>query len=74
MKKKKKAQDDIENLNPYQVDKLSKIPSWIIIAILKYWAAAAAVFFILIGGLDIGIDFSQIEDQAHATAQSSLEC
>lgn len=73
MKKKKEALDDIEELNPYQVDKLSKIPSWIIIAILKYWAAAAAVFFILIGGLDIGLDFSQIEDQANATAQSSLE-
>ncbi len=72
MKKDKKAQDEIEEFNPYQVDKLSKIPSWIIISILKYWAAAAAVFFILIGGIDIGIDFSVIEDQAKATAESSL--
>lgn len=73
MKKTKKAEEnEIEELNPYQVDKLSKIPSWILIGILKYWAAAAAVFFILIGGIDIGIDFSVIEDQAKATAESSL--
>ena len=73
MKKEKQAIDkEIEEYNPYQIDKLSKIPSWIVIGILKYWAAAAAVFFILIGGIDIGIDFSVIEDQAKATAESSL--
>ncbi len=74
MKKNKEREvDDVEDLNPYKVDKLSKIPSWITINFLKYWAAAAAVFFILIGGIDIGIDFSEIEDQANATAQSSLD-
>lgn len=31
--------------NPYQSDKLAKIPSWIKILLLKYWAAAAAFFF-----------------------------
>ena len=72
MKKDKKATEEIEEYNPYQIDKLSKIPSWIVIGILKYWAAAAAVFFILIGGIDIGIDFSVIEDPAKATAESSL--
>ena len=73
MKRDKKAlEDNIEELNPYQVDKLSKIPSWIIINVLKYWAAAAAVFFILIGGVDIGIDFSQIEDIANSTTDSTL--
>ena len=35
-----------EDINPYELDKLSKVPSWLIILILKYWAAAAAVFFI----------------------------
>ncbi len=58
---KKANQDDIENLNPYEVDKLSKIPAWLIIILLKYWAAAAAVFFMTIGGLDIGIDVSTVE-------------
>ena len=55
---KKESKDDIENLNPYEVDKLSKIPAWLIIILLKYWAAAAAVFFMTIGGLDIGVDVS----------------
>ena len=59
---KKANQDDIENLNPYEVDKLSKIPAWLVIILLKYWAAAAAVFFMTIGGLDIGIDVSSVEN------------
>ena len=56
---KKKANQSQENINPYEVDKLSKIPSWIIVVFLKYWAAAAAVFFIAIGGTDIGLDWSE---------------
>lgn len=56
MSKKKEKNNDV---NPYEIDKLSKIPSWLIIFLLKYWAAAAAVFFMTIGGLDVGIDFSQ---------------
>lgn len=55
----KKKKENIDEINPYEVDKLSKIPSWLIIFVLKYWAAAAAVFFTIIGGLDIGIDFSK---------------
>ncbi len=56
--KKKESKDDIENLNPYEVDKLSKIPAWLVIIFIKYWAAAAAVFFMTIGGLDIGVDLT----------------
>lgn len=61
--------DDVENIEPYEVDKLSKIPSGIILTFAKFWAAAAAVFFILIGGIDLGINFSKettdvIEDMA----------
>ncbi len=59
--KKKERQDDIENLdnlNPYELDKLSKIPAWLVIVFIKFWAAAAAVFFMTIGGLDIGISLS----------------
>ncbi|MGM9969883.1 MAG: hypothetical protein ACI35S_05750 [Anaeroplasma sp.] len=61
MSKKKRFEAE-EEFNPYEVDKLSKIPSGIVVIILKYWAAAAAVFFLLIGGLDIGLDFSVIEN------------
>ena len=55
----KKKKENIDEFNPYEVDKLSKIPSWLIIFVLKFWAAAAAVFFTIIGGIDIGIDFSK---------------
>jgi hypothetical protein len=61
--------EEVEGLEPYQVDKFSKIPAGIILTFAKFWAAAAAVFFILIGGLDLGIDFSKdtadvVEDMA----------
>jgi len=56
---KKKANQSLDDINPYKVDKLSKIPSWIIVVFLKFWAAAAAVFFIAIGGQDIGLDWSE---------------
>ena len=55
-----KKKDDIEEINPYQVDKLSRIPSWLIILLLKFWAAAAAIFFMGIGGVPI-INFSEKE-------------
>ncbi|MBR6071295.1 MAG: hypothetical protein IKP77_00500 [Acholeplasmatales bacterium] len=56
--KKKADQNNIDELNPYELDKLSKIPAWLIIILLKYWAAAAAVFFMAIGGLDVGVDLT----------------
>lgn len=56
---KKKADQSQKELKPYEVDKLSKIPSWIIVIFLKFWAAAAAVFFIAIGGSDIGLDWDE---------------
>ena len=42
----KKDVQDINDVDPYKVDKLSKVPSWLIVLILKYWAAAAAIYFI----------------------------
>jgi hypothetical protein len=57
-----KKDKDVNNVNPYELDKLSKIPSWLIIILLKYWAAAAAVYFGLIGGVSIGLDFSNWDD------------
>jgi hypothetical protein len=54
-----KKEKDVNQINPYELDKLSKIPSWLIIIFLKYWAAAAAVYFGLIGGVSFGLDFSE---------------
>lgn len=52
---KKDSKEDISEKKNI-VDKLSKIPSWIIILLLKYWAAAAAIFFSVISsdGLNLG--------------------
>lgn len=58
MKKKNNTDNDIE-IEELPGSKISKIPSWILIFIIKYWAAAAAVFFIIIGGSDIGFDFTK---------------
>lgn len=71
---KKKKDFEKESINPYEVDKLSKIPSWIVIIFLKYWAAAAAVFFMIIGGVDIGLDFSKMisENPADTARISSV--
>ena len=60
---KKKVQDeniDINEYNPYEVDKLSKIPSVIKIIFLKYWAAAAAVFFMVVSNFIV--DFSTFDE------------
>ncbi len=58
---KNKVKDEIQDERPYKVDWLSKIPPWIIVLLLKYWAAAAAVFFSAIGGIDIGLSFDDPE-------------
>ncbi|MBD5390458.1 hypothetical protein HDR67_00380 [bacterium] len=52
---KKDSKEDISEKKNI-VDKLSKIPSWIIILLLKYWAAAAAIFFSVISsdGINLG--------------------
>ncbi len=39
-----------KELRPYKTDKLSKVPSWVKILFLKFWAAAAAFYFVGIGG------------------------
>lgn len=69
----KKVKDNMQEQNPYKVDKLSKIPSWLIILLLKYWAAAAAIFFSIIGGLDIGIDIGSAETDSVSAAITSIE-
>ena len=68
-KNRTEVEENVEDFEPYQVDKFSKIPAGVILTFAKFWAAAAAVFFILVGGLDLGIDFSKetadiVEDMA----------
>lgn len=58
-KNRTQENENLDEINPYQVDKFSRIPNGLIITFLKFWAAAAAVFFILIGGRDLGLDFSK---------------
>ncbi len=61
----KKEVQDINDVDPYKVDKLSKVPSWLIVLILKYWAAAAAIYFI---GMDtFVINWSETDQMAAKT-------
>lgn len=46
--KKKKEELKKNEQNPYQSDKLAKIPSWFKILLLKFWVAAATFFFFAI--------------------------
>ena len=62
MSKKVKDESQQEQQNVYKMGAFSKLPSWFVSLLLKYWAAAAAVFFSVIGGLDIGLDFSATPD------------
>ena len=64
--------DSQQEQNVYKMGKLSKIPSWLIFLLLKYWAAAAAVFFTVIGGLDIGLDFSQVPEDQYTAIVTDL--
>lgn len=62
---KKKVKDKLDNnsidIDPYELDKMSKVPSWLIVLLLKYWAAAAAVFFIANGGTDLGFEWTNTD-------------
>ncbi len=60
-KKDNNIEQDYDDINPYKSDKFSKIPSWILIFILKCWAAGAAVFFIGMGGTEIGLNYANID-------------
>ena len=52
--KRNKVKDENMDINPYEVDKLAKVPSWIKILLLRYWAAAAASF-LLFGISELGL-------------------
>ena len=70
MNKKVQDENQQEQSNVYKMGSFSKVPTWLTSILLKYWAAAAAVFFSVIGGLDIGLDYSETgEDFYTALAQ-----
>ena len=55
--KTKKVKDENMEFNPYEVDKLARVPSWLKILLLKYWAAAAASF-LLFGISQLGLSLN----------------
>ncbi len=61
--KTKKVKDENVDFNPYEVDKLSRVPSWLKILLLKYWAAAAACF-LLFGISELGLNIYVESDVA----------
>ncbi len=71
MKKKKTEIDEFDPETGYiKKDFLSKIPAWVAVIFLKYWAAAAVVFFLTIGGLDVGLDYSTMDTMTVAQVAS----
>ena len=63
--KTKKVKDENMDFNPYEVDKLARVPSWIKILLLKYWAAAAASF-LLFGITELGFNIYVTSEEANA--------
>lgn len=47
--KKDIEKNEFENMDPYAIDKLHKVPFWIKVLILKYWFFGAINFFMLMG-------------------------
>lgn len=72
MSKKVKDESQQEQPNVYKMGALSKVPAWLIALLLKFWAAAAAVFFSVIGGLDVGLDFSATPDDRLSQMSADL--
>ena len=72
MSKKVKEEQTVVEQKSGALDKLSKVPSWLIILLLKFWAAAAAVFFSLIGGLSIGLDFGEAGDEPLSVLSTNI--
>lgn len=67
----KQQKEKIDNeLNPYELDKLSKVPSWLIISFMKFWAAAAAIFFVGISNDIFDFSASETQDPYAIQAQS----
>ena len=62
-----KKNEEFQKQNPYQSDKLAKIPSWIKILLLKYWAAAAAFYFFAVAN-----PIAQNEDQYYVWVSFGL--
>ena len=72
MSKKVKDESQLEQQNVYKMGAFSKVPTWVTSILLKYWAAAAAVFFSVVGGLDIGLDFSETGEDFYASLAADI--
>ena len=72
MSKRVKDETQQEQPNVYKMGALSKVPTWLTSLLLKYWAAAAAVFFSVIGGLDIGLDYSQTGEDFYTSLAADI--
>lgn len=49
LNEEKKYLDDGTEIDPYSIDKLSKIPNWIKIVFVKFWVVGAAFLFVMMG-------------------------
>ena len=72
MSKRVKDETQQEQPNVYKMGSFSKVPTWLTSLLLKYWAAAAAVFFSVIGGLDIGLDYSQTGEDFYTSLAADV--
>ena len=69
---KKVKEEFQQEQNVYKMGAFSKVPTWLTSILLKYWAAAAAVFFSVIGGLDIGLDYSQTGEDFYTSLSADI--
>ena len=69
---KKVKEEFQQEQNVYKMGAFSKVPTWLTSILLKYWAAAAAVFFSVIGGLDIGLDYSQTGEDFYTSLAADV--
>lgn len=68
--KTKKVKDENMDFNPYEVDKLARVPSWLKILLLKYWAAAAACFLLFgISQLGLSLDTKSATEDVETTVK-----
>ena len=68
--KTKKVKDENMEFNPYEVDKLARVPSWLKILLLKYWAAAAACFLLFgISQLGLSLDTKSATEDVETTVK-----
>ena len=57
--KQKNQQEELDkDLDPYKIDKLAGLPSWLVVFLLKWWFAGAIYYFAWMGIFAISEDGS----------------